>query len=82
MATGVTKFRMASGMLIDFFFFNRLIGFKELIEELNFENILFFSQKGIRKFSPFFRDAIFAANNTHKYYFNIISLMRTSFTTM
>ncbi len=45
--------------------------------ESHFENILFFPQKGIQKFSPFFRDSIFAANNTRKYYFNMVSLMRT-----
>ncbi len=41
----------------------------------------FFPQKGIRKFSHFFCDSIFTTNNTRKY-FNMASLMRTSFTTM
>ncbi len=68
---------MISPLLIDYFFLNWLIGFKEIIDESNFENI----QKGIQKFSRFFRDSLFAANNTRKYYFNIVSLMRTSFTT-
>ncbi len=44
--------------------------------------IFFFPQKGIGKFSPFFRYSIFAANNIRKYYFNMVSLMRTSFITM
>ncbi len=44
--------------------------------------IFFFPQECIRKFSPFFRDSIFAAHNTNKYYFNMVSLMETSFTTM
>ncbi len=42
----------------------------------------FFPQKGIQKFSPFFCDLIFAANNNRKYYFNMVSLTRTSFTAM
>ncbi len=39
---------------------------------VEFWKYYFFPQKSILKFSPFFRDSIFAANNTYKYYFNII----------
>ncbi len=63
---------MISPLFIDYYFKNRLIGFKEIINESNFENIFFFYKKGIPKFSPFFRDPIFAANNNRKYYGNII----------
>ncbi len=42
----------------------------------------FLPQRGTQKFSHFFRDSIFIANKTRTYYFNIVSLMQTSFTTM
>ncbi len=44
-----------SPLLIDYFFLNRLNGFKEIIDESNFENILFIHENVFKNFLLFSR---------------------------